>query len=152
MATAYVGVKEGTDKKIATHSFTEDGTEKHVERIALATGVLSFPATPQIDAVSATGLYPATAIDISGLGYVAVKTAFSDTEQSCKIKLVLYDANDKLIGETSEQTIADTGRIEDTKYIGQILIFENKIGSSRLKIDVTQIPETGTVSFFVAGV
>ena len=152
MATAYVGVKEGTDKKIATHSFTEDGAEKHVERIALATGVLTFPATPQIDAISATGLYPATAINISGFGYVAVKSLFSENGQSCTIKLIIYDANGKIIGETSEQDIGTTGREEDTKYVGQLLIFENKIGASKVKIDITEAPPSGDISFYITGI
>jgi len=153
MSTSFVGITEGNDKNIATHSFTEDGIEKQAERVAIGTGILIFPGTPQVNSVSTTGIYPSSSfVNIDGLGYVIVKTAFSDTGQTCKIKLVLYDLNGKLIGETSEQTITDMGKTEDSKYIGQMLTFENKIGASKFKIEITQTPSTGDVSFYIAGV
>lgn len=36
MATSSAGLREGTDKNIATYSFTEDGQTKHLQRVSLA--------------------------------------------------------------------------------------------------------------------
>jgi len=58
MATSYIQVTEGADKKVATHSFSEDGETKHVERVTWGAGLITMPTTPQISEESQTSLYP----------------------------------------------------------------------------------------------
>ena len=146
MATAYVGVKEGTDKKIATHSFTENGTEKHVERIALATGILALPDTPQIDTVNTEGIYPDTSIDCEGKGFIVIKTTYSTAETIAYLRVAFYDLNDQLIGFSPTITIPNTGQQENTRYVGEVTVVQN-IGAKSIKFLVS--PVNGDVSLFI---
>ena len=152
MRKSFVGVQEGTDKKIATYEFIEGTDTKHVERISIGAGILELPSTPQISGVSTAGEYPTTPIDVTANGYVVIKSRFTDSGVSVNVKLIIYDVNDNIIGYSESQTINATDLQESSEYIGDILIFENRIGVSKVKIKLEDNLSSGTVSFWIAGV
>ncbi|RLE37385.1 hypothetical protein DRJ17_06725 [Candidatus Woesearchaeota archaeon] len=154
MSKSHVSVFEGQDKNIATYEFSEDGVSKHIERFAPNSGICTLPSSPQVYQVSATGLYPSgDPIDVVSAGMIVIKSSFSEDGQSVTFKIVFYDSNGALIGESNEVTVATTGRSDGTRYLGMTTIVDNQlIGASGIKIDVTQAPSSGNVSLYVAGV
>jgi hypothetical protein len=158
MATTYIDVTEGSGKKVAAHSFTEDAVTKYAERAAPGTGVLTIPDTANIAAETDADLYPASVINIQGQARIVIKTSFSVASASQVWRLLLYDSAGDLIGclpSTTEvyTAVASAAELdEDTRYIGTMFVFSNDSGAASLKIRMTAAPSSGNVSFFVAGV
>lgn len=150
MATGYIGVTEGANKKVATHSFTEDGTTKHVERVAPGAGVVTLPTTAQISGVTQTGLYPTNAIDIQGKSRIVLKTQYEDSTNYAKIRGVFYDSASIVIGASEEITVNNQGFADGSYYLGDIVVFSNECGAKEFKVQVTSI-SGGTMSVFVGG-
>jgi len=153
MATGKITVAEGSDKAVASHSFTEDAETKHVERVAPGAGVITLPGTAQVAEQTATGTYPATAVDVTGKAGIVVKSSFSNDSASCKVMLLFFDSAGEFIGQSDEYDIANSALADGARYLGSTLIVDNQVlASSGLKIKITTAPASGNVSFFVAGV
>ena len=148
MATAYIGVTEGADKKVATHSFTEDGTTKHVERVAPGVGVVTLPTTAQITGVTQTGLYPASAIDVQGKSRIVLKTQYEDSSNEISIRGVFYDSASTVIGCSEEVSVGNQGFADGSYYLGDIVVFSNECGAKEFKVQVTSITG-GTANIYV---
>ncbi len=153
MATGKISITEGSDKSIASHSFTEDAETKHVERVAPGAGVLTVPGTPQVSEQSSTGTYPASAIDITGKAGIVIKTTFSVDSDTCKVKLRFYDSAGAFVGISAETSVGNTAIADGARYMGAAILVDNRfLGASGLKIDITEAPASGNVSFAVSGV
>jgi len=139
MATGYVGVTEGEDKKIATHSFSEDGTTKHVERVAPGVGVITLPTTPQISGVTETGLYPTDPINVEGKSRIVLKTLYEDSSNEIAIRGAFYDSSGNIIGYSEEVSIGNQGIAEGSYYLGDVVVFSNDAGAKEFKVKVTNI-------------
>lgn len=120
-------------------------------------GQANFPSA-QISAESAAGLYPTSAIDISGKKQVIIKTSFSVAAAIQEFRILIYDADDELMGclpSVSEVYTAVASAAEQdgaSRYIGTMFVFTNVSGASSIKIRMTDVPSSGNVSFFIAGV
>ena len=154
MSKSYVGVFEGQDKYIATYEFSENSVTKHIERLAPNSGLCILPSTPQVNQISSTGLYPSgDPIDVTTAGMIVIKSNFSEDGQEVKFKVVFYDSNGELIGESNEVEVATVGRTDGSRVLGMATVVDNQlIGACGIKIDVTQAPSSGNVSLYVAGV
>jgi len=152
MALSQVGVQEGSDKYIATHEFNEGSFTKHIERICIGTGILELPSSPQISSINTSGIYPTDPIDVSGLGYIIIKSHFTNNSDTASIRLVLYDINGNIIGQSDVQNITATDLTEGSEYVGDLIVFENKLGVSKVKIKLENNLSSGTVSFWISGV
>lgn len=151
----YINIAEGSDKKIASHSFTEDAETKHVERVAPGCGVLTLPGTPQVEEQNSTGTYPASPVDITGMAGISVKSSFSVDEETCKLKVQFHDSAGEIIGISDEYTIPNTSVADGSpsRYIGGMLLLDNQLlGASGVRFIITEAPATGNVSLSVAGV
>jgi len=152
MATGKITVAEGSDKAVASHSFTEDAETKHVERVAPGAGVITIPGTAQVAEQTSTGAYPASAIDITGKARVIIKADFSANDGTAKARLQFFDSAGSLIGQSDEMDISNTGVQDNSRYVGNMTAVDNSFGASGLKIVITTAPASGNVSFYVAGV
>ena len=153
MAKGYINISEGSDKKVASHSFTEDSETKHVERVAPGAGVLVVPGTAQVSEETSTGTYPATAIDVTGKAGIVVKSTFSNDSATCKVKFLFLDSAGSPIGVSGEYTLSNSGVADGSRYIGSAFMIDNQqLAASGVKIVITTAPASGNVSFFIAGV
>lgn len=153
MSTGKITIAEGSDKAIASHSFTEDAETKHVERVAPGTGVLTIPGTAQVAEKTATGTYPASPVSVVGMAGILIKASFSATGISCAYRVQLFDSAGTIISESDEYAIANTEVADGARYVGSAIIIDNRfIGASGIKINLTTAPASGNVSFFVSGV
>ncbi len=155
MGKGYIGLTEGSDKNIASHSFTEDAVTKHVERVAPGAGVLTLPGTAQVSEENSTGTFPASPIDVTGMAGISVKSSFSVDEETCKVKVQFHDSAGEIIGVSDEYTLPNSSVAESSpaRYVGGMLLLDNRLlGASGVKIIITEAPATGNVSLFVAGV
>lgn len=152
MAQGKISIAEGSDKNIAAHSFTEDAETRYVERVAPGAGVLTLPSA-QVSEETSTGTYPASAIDITGKAGITVKASFSTDSDTCKVKLLFSDSAGGLIGLSDEYTISNTAVADGARYLGSALLVDNQLlAASGVKIVITEAPSSGNVSFYVAGV
>lgn len=153
MAKGYINISEGSDKKVASHSFTEDSETKHIERVAPGAGIAAVPGTAQVAEEDSTGTYPASAIDLTGWAGIVMKSSFSTDSDTCKLRIVFYDASSNIIGVTDEYSISNTQQADGARYVGSTLIIDNQfLGASGLKVVITEAPASGNVSLFFMGV
>jgi len=152
MATGKISITEGSDKSIASHSFTEDAETKHVERVAPGSGILTMPATAQVAEKTTSGTYPATVIDIIGKPRIVIKSDFSASDGTAKARIQFFDSTGSLIGQSDEYSISNSGVQDNSRYVGNMLAIDNTIGASGLKVTLTEAPASGNVSFYVAGI
>ena len=121
-------------------------------------GQVNLPATAQIAAESAAGLYPTSAIDISGKKQVIIKVSFSVASAIQEFRILMFDSDSELMGclpSVSEVYTAVASATEQdgaSRYIGTMFVFSNESGATSLKIRMIGTPSSGNVSFFVAGV
>ena len=136
----------GTDF-IATHSFSEGGQTKNVERVAPGSGVLGawdVTASP-----TTTGLVGSFSLDTVGKGRIIVgclcNAALATT---FKFRLVFRNSADQVVGTTAEVTSTLT-EIDDggspAKRYGTVTVFANDLGASSAQMYITALPAEATV-------
>ncbi len=145
-SNSQVAFTPGSGANIATHSFTEDGSTRHVERFAPGAGLIDMPDTAQISASSSTGLQPTSAIDCTGKGRIVIASLFSVDEETADFRIAFYDSESNLIGYTEELSFTNTSISDGTSYYGELLIIANEFGAKEFKLNITTAPATGTVS------
>lgn len=151
MAKSRIIIDEGSDKNVATHTFTEGSEERNIERIALASGPLALPDTPQVSEETSTGDYPANPASVVGSGGITIQALLSATSQTAKANILFYDANDVLLGVSDEYTFEGGDDTRDSKYIGTAVFIDNTVmGVAGIKIRITTVPTSGNVSFAIA--
>ena len=131
---------------IATHSFSEGGQTKNVERVAPGSGVLGawgVTASP-----TATGLVSSFSLDTVGKGRIVVgclcNAALATT---LKFRLVFRNSANQVVGTTTEVTSTlteTTGGGSPAKRYGTITVFSNDIGASSVQMYVTTLPSGAT--------
>ena len=138
-------IEYGADR-LATHSFSEGGQTKNVERVAPGSGVLGawdVTASP-----TATGLVSSFSLDTVGKGRVVVgclcKAALATT---FKFRLVFRNSANQVVGTTAEVTSTLT-EIDDggspAKRYGTVTVFANDLGASSAQMYITALPASAT--------
>lgn len=135
----------GTEN-IATHSFTEDTEERHVERVAPGAGVLG--AWDDTVTITATGLVADFSVDTTGRGRIIVgclcEAALAAT---LKFRLQFKNSVGTVVGlsaeVTSTLTEVDDGGTPAKRY-GTLTVFANDVGASSVQMYVTALPSGAT--------
>jgi len=152
MGTSYVGVKEGTDKKVATHQITEDALTKEVERTAPAAGVLTLPGTPQISAATTAGTTSGD-VDVQGKGRIVCKISYSADNVDATWRVYFKDSAGALILATEELSVANLGVADGTRYLGAGIVLSNEVGAASVELELVTAPtNSGDASAWVVGV
>lgn len=109
-APSSLGLMEGSDKYLASHSFTQNGTTVHIERVAPGTGAMTMVENASLQDINATGLYPTTPIDCSGLARIALRATIDQSEENATFRVVFYDVAGDLIGISESITLVFPAR------------------------------------------
>jgi hypothetical protein len=150
MSESYISVTEGSGKNVSSVQATINSTNVQIERAIQGMGVITLPSTPQLDAVSATGHYPSVSyIDVQGRFYIICKNTFNDNTAIAKYRIAFYDTADALIGYTNEITISNLAILDGSRYIGTNVVYSNDFGAKSIKIYVTSLSASDTISVYV---
>jgi len=141
MASTYIECSEGTGKKVACHSFTEDSVIKYVERDQPGVGKVELPVSPQLDQVNATGNYPTNAIDCQGKWFIVIRNTFSTNTANGSFRFIFYDSNDMVIGYSEEISIANLAKSVSGRYFGDTIVYTNDFGATSFKIEIESITD-----------
>ena len=138
-------VEYGADR-LATHSFSEGGQTKNVERVAPGSGVLgAWDVTAE---VTATGLVADFSVDTTGRGRIIVgclcEAALATT---LKFRLQFKNSAGTVVGLSAEVSSALT-EVDDggtpAKRYGTLTVFANDVGASSVQMYVTALPSAAT--------
>ena len=138
-------VEYGADR-LATHSFSESGQTKNVERVAPGAGVLG--AWDDTATITATGLVADFSVDTTGRGRIIVgclcEAALATT---LKFRLQFKNSAGTVVGLSAEVSSALT-EVDDggtpAKRYGTLTVFANDVGASSVQMYVTELPEAAT--------
>lgn len=131
---------------IATHSFSESGQTKNVERVAPGAGVLG--TWDDTATITATGLVANFSVDTTGRGRIIVgclcEAALATT---LKFRLQFKNSAGTVVGLSAEVTSALT-EVDDggtpAKRYGTLTVFANDVGASSVQMYVTALPDAAT--------
>lgn len=135
----------GSDK-IATHTFTEDTVEKHVERITAGAGVLG--AWDDTATITTTGLVADFTVPTTGKGRIIVGCLCEGTlATTLKFKLQFKNSAGTVVGLSAEvfsalTEVTDGG--SPAKRYGSITVFANDVGASSVQMYATALPVGAT--------
>ena len=138
-------IEYGADR-LATHSFSEGGQTKNIERVAPGSGILAdWAATAS---PTATGLVSSFSLDTVGKGRIVVgclcNAALATT---FKFRLVFRNSANQVVGATAEVTSTLT-EIDDggspAKRYGTVTVFANDLGASSAQMYITALPAAAT--------
>lgn len=138
-------IEYGADR-LATHSFSEGGQIKNVERVAPGAGVLG--AWDDTATITATGLVADFSVDTTGRGRIIVgclcEAALATT---LKFRLQFKNSAGAVVGLSAEVTSALT-EVDDAgspaKRYGTLTVFANDVGASSVQMYVTELPASAT--------
>ena len=138
-------IEYGADR-LATHSFSEGGQTKNVERVAPGSGVLAdwaVTASP-----TSVGLVGSFSLDTVGKGRIVVgclcEAALAAT---FKFRLIFRNSANQVVGTTAEVTSTLT-EVDDggspAKRYGTVTVFANDLGASSAQMYITALPASAT--------
>lgn len=154
MAQNKMGYNEGVGLNIASHSFTEDGMTKHMERIAPGACVLD--AYDDTATISTVGLVPGFSSNCMGKGRIIVafkaETAMSEY---CLFRLIFKNGAGEIIGPTVllQSTFAEltSGGSPNYRY-GTAVAFANDLAAASVELYMVQLPSGGSVVAYIGSV
>jgi len=138
MSIGYVGVTEGTDKKIGTLQKTEDGNAVHIERVAIDRDLASLGSAILTEVTSAGT--ESSAVDCKGKGTIVVKVTYNANDVEADFSICFLDASDNVIGYTDAVTIQNRGIQDGSRYLGQMFVVENSVGASKFRVRMDSAP------------
>jgi hypothetical protein len=150
MSEQIIAVSEGSGKNVSTVQATINATTVQIERALDGMGIITLPGTPQVSAVSTTGITPASLIDIQGRFYIICKNTFNDNAATAKYRIAFYDSADTLIGYSNEISISNLAILDGSRYIGDNVVYSNDFGAKSIKFNITEISTSDNISIFVA--
>ena len=131
---------------IATHSFSESGQTKNVERVAPGAGILG--TWDDTATITATGLVADFSVGTTGRGRIIVgclcEAALATT---LKFRLVFSNSLSQVVGTTAEVTAALTETTDGgspAKRYGTVTVFANDLGASSAQMYITELPASAT--------
>lgn len=149
MGDSKIAVTEGSGKNVSTTEVTIGGDTVQIERAIDGMGTITLPGTPQVNAVSSTGLTPATAIEIQGRFYIICKNTFNDNAASAVYRIAFYDTANTLIGYTNELAIDNLAILDGSRYLGNNVVYSNDFGAKSIKFNIISISGSDNISIFV---
>lgn len=149
MAEQTIEVTEGSGKQVSTVQCTINSQTVQIERALQGAGVVTLPGTPQVNAVSATGLVTMTAVDVQGRFFIICKNTFNDDAASAKYRIAFYDSADVLIGFSNEININNLGIADSARYFGDNVIYSNDFGAKSIKIYISEITASDDISIYI---
>ena len=138
-------IEYGADR-LATHSFSEGGQTKNVERVAPGSGVMAdwaVTASP-----TAVGLVGSFSLDTVGKGRIIVGCLCNAAlAATFKFRLVFRNSANQVVGTTAEVTSTLT-EVDDggspAKRYGTVTVFDNDLGASSAQMYITALPAAAT--------
>lgn len=152
MSESLIALTEGSGKNLSTQTMTINGSTVHIERSTMGMGVVTLPGTPQINAVSSTGLVPASAVDVQGRYYIVCKNTFNDASAYAIYRFAFYDSNSSLIGYSDLIAISNTGILLSARYCGSPVVYGNDFAAKEIKIYLYYISDGDDISIYVGAV
>ena len=138
-------IEYGADR-LATHSFSEGGQTKNVERVSPGAGVLG--AWDDTATITATGLVADFSVDTAGRGRIIVGCLCAAAlATTLKFRLQFKNSAGTVVGLSAEVTSALT-EVNDggspAKRYGTLTVFANDVGASSVQMYVTALPAAAT--------
>ena len=149
MGESLIAITEGSGKNVSTYSLTIGGNTVEIERSMMGIGMITLPGTPQANEVAATGLTPASAIDVQGRFYIVCKNTFNDDAASASYRIAFYDSASVLIGYSEVITIENLGIADGARYVGSNVIYSNDFGAKEIKFYIVSISASDNISISV---
>lgn len=138
-------IEYGADR-LATHSFSEGGQTKNVERVAPSAGVLG--AWDDTATIIATGLVADFSVDTTGRGRIIVGCLCEAALATMlKFRLQFKNSAGTVVGLSAEVTSALTEVTDGgspAKRYGTLTVFANDVGASSVQMYVTALPAAAT--------
>ena len=138
-------VEYGADR-LATHSFSEGGQTKNVERVAPGAGVLG--TWDDTATITATGLVADFSVDTTGRGRIVVGCLCNaGLATTLKFRLVFSNSSSQVVGTTAEVTATLTETTDGgspAKRYGTVTVFANDLGASSAQMYITALPALAT--------
>ena len=149
MSESLIAVTEGSGKNVSTVQVAINSQTVQIERAMAGIGIVTLPGTPQVNAVSSTGLTPVSAIDVQGRFYIICKNTFNDNTANAKYRIAFYDSASTLIGFSNVITINNLAILDGSRYIGDNCIYSNDFGAKEIKFYITEISASDNISISV---
>ena len=138
-------IEYGADR-LATHSFSEGGQTKNVERVAPGSGILG--AWDDTSSITGVGAVADFSVDATGKGRIVVGCLCAAAlATTLKFRLQFKNSAGTVVGMSAEATstlteVTDGG--SPAKRYGTITVFSNDIGASSVQMYVTTLPSGAT--------
>lgn len=149
MSEEYISLTQGSGVDVSTVRLTIDSQLVDIERSLHGVGEVTVPGTPQVNAVSSTGLTPASGIDIRGRYYIICKNTFNDNAATAAYRLVFLDTADAIIGYSENISINNLGYSDSSRYFGDNVVYANTFGARKLKFQITSLSSGDNLSIYV---
>lgn len=151
MAQNKVGYTEGIGINIASHSFSEDGQTKHMERISPGAGVVDV--MPVFVNVTVAGVAAGISRDVKGKGRIIVMAkAETGAGDYFTFRLVYKDANGSVMGVSKSVQPVFGEYSESTFRFSIVSAFANDVCASTVEIYIISLPLSGAVQLSVAAI
>jgi hypothetical protein len=149
MAEGLIAITEGSGKNVSTQTMTIDGETVHIERSSLGVGVVLLPETAQIVEEDTLGFLPTNAVDIQGRYYIIIKNVFNDNLATASYRIAFYDSASELIGMSDVISIKNLGISDGAYYLGSTVVYSNDFCAESIKIYLTEISSSDTITCFI---
>ena len=146
MSTSDILFTQGSGTSVATHSFIEDGKQKHIERIAPGAGVINSPLP--FSSVSAAGLVQ-TNLDVQGKGRIVVSAKSTTGNTDTFTFRIVYKNNASEVIGTSPLVQSFFTELVDTvspyyRY-ATVSVFANDPCAAFVDVYVVTMPSSGNL-------
>lgn len=139
----------GSGDKIGVLQKTEAAATVNVQRVALDFGDLTFPATPQLNAVSS--VQNSADIDCAGKSTAVIRITYSANTTSAAFRIALKDGNGTAqYSYTAQITPANTAIVDGSRYQSEFIIIPT-YGAAAFQIRLDSVP-TGSGNISAYGV
>lgn len=149
MSDDSIALTEGSGVNVSTAKLTIGAGDVHIERSLEGMGEVTIPGTPQVNAVSSTGLTPASGIDIRGRYYIICKNTFNDNAATAAYRIVFLDTADAVIGYSENISIPNLGYSDGARYFGDNVVYANVFGARKVKFQITSLSSGDNISIYV---
>lgn len=151
MTTNKIQFTEGVGLNVASHSFTEDGVTKHMERIAPGAGVLASGWS--YTSVTAVGLVSSLSCATVGKGRIIVMAkAVTGNTDYFGFRLVFKDGAGVVMGVSELFQPVFGEHVSGSDRFATISVSANDYCASSVEVYVVTLPTSNQVSLAVAAV
>jgi len=139
MALDDLGFTEGVGANVATHKVSEDGVDRHIERIAPGAGQVG--AWEDTATVTETGLVSDFSASTIGKGRIIVGAICNTTaELFYKFRLVFKNSAGTVMGVSASVSPKFGALADGTNEYAELAVFANDCGASSVELWLEALP------------